>query len=208
MSATLDSMRKRYTEPEFRGTYRNNDRTPVAQGRPLREVAAEQAERLRTATGRPAANTAVRERVEAQVAALRADRRWAGPTRTAPRPVAVVERPSYKVADELATQVPAGLYALPRKEASSAGNTVTFFKVHPFRGGHRIVQLLGSIGAFTERPLPVQHQVFALTHILEDAKAAAVLFGRETATCGMCGSPLTNDASRKAGIGPKCARKF
>ncbi len=190
MSAILDSMRVRHTD----------------QPRTISERSREHAEMLRSALGRPAAagQTAVRARVDA---VRNNPSKWAGPTRAAAAPVAVT-KPDYKVADALAMTVPAGLYALPRREASAAGNTVTFFKVHPFRGGRRIVQLLGSIGAFSERPLPVQHQIFALTHIAEDAKAAAVLFGRETATCGMCGSPLTNEASRKAGIGPKCARKF
>lgn len=193
MSATLDSMRTRYS-----GT--------ADAPRTISEKSREHAEVLRAALGRPAAHgqSAVRARVDA---VRNNPARWAGPTRTAPAPVAVT-KPDYKVADELAMTVPVGFYALPRKEASAAGNTITFFKVHPFRGGRRIVQLLGSVGAFSERPLPVQHQVFALTHIAENAKAAAVLFGRETATCGMCGSPLTNEASRKAGIGPKCARKF
>lgn len=191
MSAILDSMRPRT----------------------ISEKSREHAEVLRAALGRPVAHgqQAARSAVQQRIDAVRSNpSKWAGPTRTdrpAPAPVAVV-KPDYKIADELAARTPVGYYALPRREASSAGNTVTFFKVHPWRGGRRIVQLLGSVGAFSERPLPVQHQVFALRHIAEDAKAAAVLFGRETATCGMCGSPLTNEASRKAGIGPKCARKF
>jgi len=186
--------------------------------RPLRDVAAEQAARLRAVHaprpeisrntgGRAATGRSV---VADRIAAVRADSRYAPAVPAArPAPVAMVTpRERFAEADRLAASVPVGLYALPRREASSAGNTVTFFKVHPYRGGHRIVQLLGSIGSFAERPLPVEHQIFALRHIAEDARSASTLFGRETSTCGVCGSPLTNETSRKAGIGPKCARKF
>jgi hypothetical protein len=196
MSATLDSMRRR----------------------PVFDVAAEQAERLRSATGRPAArgNEAVRARIEAQRAQLQAEyaahRAATGaPARPEPKPVVHVgDRPTYAQIDALAATVPVGYYALPRREASSNGNTVTFFKVHPFRGGRRIVQIIGSTAGYTERPLPVNHQFHALRHIAEDVAAAASLYGREAKRCGFCAangrnSRLTNDRSRAVGYGERCA---
>lgn len=195
MSATLSAI----------STYRTRNGM-----RPLAEVAADQATALRAALGRPTAartpaRAAARARVEAFVAAN------ARPEAHRPAPVAVVgdpARPTYAQVDALAMTVPTGCYALPRNEASTAGNTVTFFKVHPFRGGRRIVQLLGAPGGFVERPLPVMHQFFALTHVADDPKSASMLFGRETATCGVCDSPLTNDKSRALGIGPVCRNKL
>jgi hypothetical protein len=115
---------------------------------------------------------------------------------------------TYAEVDALAAKIPAGRYALPRAQASEAGNTVTFFEVQEYRGRRRIVQLVGSIGTFAQQTLKLHLQFFALTHIAADPKAAAVLFGHETNTCGRCGSPLTNDASRARGLGPKCAQVF
>lgn len=174
---------------------------------PLREVAAAQAERLR-AVHAPAAPRPLSP-VQQRVAAVRA----AAPTHTAPAPIVYAERPTYKQADELAASVPVGLYALPRTTPSASGNLLTFFKVHKFRGGHRIVQLVGSVGDYLERPLPVAHQVFALTHIAEDIAAAAALYGKEAKICGFCAargrtSPLTHIRSLAAGYGEDCAKKY
>lgn len=41
--------------------------------------------------------------------------------------------------------------------------------------------------------------------IAEDPKAAAIRYGHELGKCAICGRTLTNEASRAAGIGPKCA---
>jgi hypothetical protein len=189
---------------DSQGRRRNSDRTPVT-GVPLRDVAARQGAALRSALAtRP---TPAAQRMAERVAAVRAEQNAPAPV-ARPAVATVGERPTYKQVNDLAASIPTGMYALPRKAASSAGNTVTFFKIHPFRGGHRIVQLVGSVGAFAEQPLALHLQFFALKHIAENAKAAAVLFGKETNTCGRCGSPLTNDASRARGLGPKCARAY
>jgi hypothetical protein len=44
--------------------------------------------------------------------------------------------------------------------------------------------------------------------IVQKPEAAARLFGLELGVCGMCGRPLTDDASRAAGIGPVCQRRW
>jgi hypothetical protein len=124
----------------------------------------------------------------------------------------VGSRPTFKQVDELAMTVPVGVYALPRKAPSSTGSMLTFFRVHKFRGGRRIVQLAGGVGAYTEIPLKLEHQYFALTHIAEDVAAASALYGKEAKECGFCRgrgrhSPLTHVRSLAAGYGQHCADK-
>lgn len=110
---------------------------------------------------------------------------------------------TYAQVDALAKRVPAGRYALP-KVNPTADNDVTFFEISE---RHYVRQLIGAPGNFSARPLTLALQYFALMHLLEDLKSAAVLFGRTTGTCSQCGSPLTNLKSREAGIGPVCARR-
>lgn len=47
----------------------------------------------------------------------------------------------------------------------------------------------------------------ALTWIKANPREAAVLFGRLTESCGRCGRDLSDDDSRKRGLGPVCANK-
>lgn len=44
--------------------------------------------------------------------------------------------------------------------------------------------------------------------IAEDPQGAASLFGLEIGSCGICGRRLTNEVSRRTGIGPICAGRF
>ena len=186
---------------------------------PLAVVAKRNAQALRAfqdRTPRPASP------VQTRVAAVKADPKFtgrpAGSTapahRSATQASSLTRAEKFKIVDALANTVPVGLYALRRAEASSAGNTVTFLKVYEMKARgdrpaqRRIVQLVGSVGAFAEHSLPIDHQYWALKHVAEGPMEASALFGQETSTCGVCGSPLTNDASRARGIGPKCATKF
>jgi hypothetical protein len=147
--------------------------------------------------------------MEAKVAEVRAMQN--APTPVARPAVAAVSphRPTFKQIDALAASIPTGFYALPRREDAPAGGQPTYhFKIHAYRGGHRIVMVTGGVGAFVEIPMKAAWQWTALQKIAAGPKAAAVLFGRETGTCGRCGSPLTNDASRARGLGPRCARAY
>lgn len=216
MSAILNSLRQRpdFERGDFDGTRRNTDQTPVA-GTDLREVSRRQGAALREAFN----STTVRATREAAVVA----------TNIAPTPTAVASKPgppvgpkpgqawvpqeildgsraAYPILDAMALAVPAGRYALARREATAAGNDVTFFEVTEAKrtGKHYITQLLGAPGSFTERRLNIREQYFALKHLAAEGDAAAVLFGRKTRTCSDCGSPLTNAVSRTRGIGPKC----
>jgi Family of unknown function (DUF6011) len=47
-----------------------------------------------------------------------------------------------------------------------------------------------------------------LAEVAKDPERAARLFGRELGVCAICGCPLTDDASRRAGVGPKCVRRL
>lgn len=197
------------------GRRRNSDRTTgadrVTQGsRPLREVAREQAATLRS-VGSTGTRADARRSMQARVDAVRAAQGAPAP-QAKPAVASVGERPTFKQINERAARVPVGMYCLPRTRPSSNGNMVTFFKVHKFRGGHRIVQVIGGVGDYTEQPLPVEAQWAALGHILEDVAASAALYGREAKECGFCRgmgrhSPLTQERSRAAGYGRACADK-
>lgn len=216
MSAILDSLRKRpdFQRGDFAGTRRNGDYTAVIDT-DLREISRQQGEALRAAFGGRKENpraTAVRERVAAHRASVTAPAQQATPATPKPGQVWVPQeildggRAAYPILDAMALQVPAGRYALPRREVTAAGNDATFFEVTEAKrtGKHYIKQLLGAPGSFTERRLTVREQYFALKHLIAEGDAAAVLFGRLTKTCSDCGSPLTNAVSRGRGIGPKC----
>jgi hypothetical protein len=216
MSAILDSLRQRpdFARGDFAGTRRNSDHTPVVDT-DLREISRQQGQALRSAFGgRPESPraTAVRERVAAHRASVTAPAKPAAPATPKPGQVWVPQeildggRAAYPILDAMALQVPAGRYALPRREVTAAGNDATFFEVTEAKrtGKHYIKQLLGAPGSFTERRLTVREQYFALKHLIAEGDAAAVLFGRLTKTCSDCGSPLTNAVSRGRGIGPKC----
>lgn len=192
------------------GRRRNSDRTGMADmGTPLREVAARQGAALRSplATGRKPAKQV---EMEARVAAVKAAR---GATVQEAKPamasVGAPDRPTFKQINDLAGSIPTGFYALPKREGATNANQPTYhFKIHKFRGGHRIVMVTGGVGAFVEVPMKAAWQWVALQKIAADPKAAAVLFGRETGTCGRCSSPLTDVKSRERGLGPHCARQY
>lgn len=47
-----------------------------------------------------------------------------------------------------------------------------------------------------------------LANVCRDVVAAVERFGKELGVCGVCNSPLTNEESRRLGIGPVCRSKF
>jgi hypothetical protein len=47
-----------------------------------------------------------------------------------------------------------------------------------------------------------------LRQIAKDPVAAFALYGRELGVCGVCGRTLTDEDSRRLGIGPVCRRKL
>jgi len=101
--------------------------------------------------------------------------------------------------------VPAGCYAIDTV-SDDAVNSVMFVKVWVGRTGFvKVYQQVGSDGV--ELPWRLVQSVLARI-AANGVQAAMVRYGRELGICGHCGRPLTNDASRAAGIGPVCASKI
>ncbi len=130
------------------------------------------------------------------------------PTKEAPKVDVPTGRDLLPAFVALVEQVPDGFYALPKRDSDE----VTFFEVRTEGTGRGkrnwVYQLQGAPGDFTRIKLSYLMMFYAARHLAEDARAAAILFGRRTRTCGICNSPLTNPASLAKGIGPKCERKF
>lgn len=59
----------------------------------------------------------------------------------------------------------------------------------------------------TEYPVVGKAAEAVVAKIAEDPKGASARYGQEIGHCGLCGRTLTNDDSRKHGIGPVCANK-
>ncbi|WAB09218.1 hypothetical protein SEA_LITTLEMUNCHKIN_42 [Gordonia phage LittleMunchkin] len=121
-----------------------------------------------------------------------------------PRKTATTPAPQVAVADE----VPAGRYAVATEDG--AVNGLAFYKVdRPTEGkwaGRVFVKLMRSD---EEVRLSWTATQAVLAKIAEaGAEEASKAYGREIGECGVCGRTLTNDDSRAAGIGPKCAEKF
>lgn len=84
--------------------------------------------------------------------------------------------------------------------------TLKFFRVKNGRKpGFVFLDVQASDDWHAIRNLTVIREILAL--IAQDAKAAMIRYGRELGECGSCGRTLTDEASRKAGIGPICAGK-
>lgn len=104
--------------------------------------------------------------------------------------------------------VPAGRYAVETEPG--ALNRLAFYKVdRPEEGkwaGKVFVKLMVSD---EERRLSWATTKSVLAKIAETgAEAASAAYGREFKHCGVCGRGLSNDDSRKRGIGPDCAAKL
>lgn len=99
--------------------------------------------------------------------------------------------------------VPEGYYAIDGQEATE------FYKVVDWDTGRKLFAVFGSPGSLEERRVKRQeHGDWVMAKIAEDPRAASLRFGSELKICGVCGSPLTNEASREIGIGPVCRRKM
>jgi hypothetical protein len=160
-------------------------------------------------TDRERRAAAVRERVSAAVAAAPV-----AVTRPAQQSAPVTPSPAewMRLADELAMQLPAGRYALPRKEVTGNGNDITFFQVIEFKTGprkgqRRIFQLIANGAGLGRQGLAPKLQVFAMRHILADVPSAIALYGQTIGKCSRCHRDLTNGESRAIGLGTECRKK-
>jgi hypothetical protein len=113
--------------------------------------------------------------------------------------------PSPAVRSVDSAEVPAGRYAYTGVE----GHTV-FVKVdRPTEGrweGYTFVSLQRS-DDFESIPREARPAVLAAI-VSQGVKASAVRYGHELGVCAVCGRTLTNESSREAGIGPRCAASF
>lgn len=101
--------------------------------------------------------------------------------------------------------VPEGRYAVTGEQ----GQTV-FVKVdRPTEGTHKGRTFVKVQAGSEFHNLPWTPAKAILTKIEHDGpKAASIRYGKELGVCGVCGRTLTNEESRSAGIGPKCAQGF
>ena len=120
--------------------------------------------------------------------------------------------------------LPAGRYAV---EDASAPKGVRFLKVdHPgantrwsgwvFAKDGDPYGATGRIGS--QRPdadlASLDHRTWGentptlLKRVMADPKAAAILYGKHTGTCGVCGAVLSDPSSVEAGIGPVCETRL
>lgn len=101
--------------------------------------------------------------------------------------------------------VAAGHYAL-----DEGIDGVKFYRVSRPKEGkwadRTFVDAQASDDYFPIRSSASRYQVLAA--IAKDPRAALERYGRELGKCGHCGRTLTDDESRKRGIGPVCATKL
>ncbi|HEX8113009.1 MAG TPA: DUF6011 domain-containing protein, partial [Kofleriaceae bacterium] len=115
---------------------------------------------------------------------------------------------SFTVLNDMIAAIGEGYFGLERREASSAGNVTTFFRIkRTYKGGPvRIMQVLGGPGGWRYEPLGVTAQFHALRHIGADVEKAGLCFAEKTSCCRRCHSPLTNTVSSSRGYGPDCIK--
>lgn len=97
-------------------------------------------------------------------------------------------------------------FALPRKDDP---NEVAFFEVVERKTGRRFInRLIGAPGGWERQFLPAAHQASAARSFAADVKAAMDRYSDEFTACSKCDSPLSDDRSRAARLGPVCAKNL
>lgn len=119
-------------------------------------------------------------------------------------PVKPVAPTQVKVASERWTDIPAGHYAVP---SLTGNNDLDFFRVdRPEEGkwaGYVFVKRV--IGGRPSVPVRKAEKARALAAIAQAGiEAAAVKYGQEIGRCYRCNRHLTDETSRRLGIGPDC----
>jgi hypothetical protein len=100
-------------------------------------------------------------------------------------------------------EVPSGHYALP----GTGANEIVFYEVWHGTTNPEYVGVELETGP-TSRRVPLSQIRGILDRIAADVQGAMLRYGQETGQCGHCGRRLTNDESRRAGIGPICRAKM
>lgn len=102
---------------------------------------------------------------------------------------------------------PPGRYAIKTTDKGHPGIVVKFYKVEqPDEGkwkGYVFVAIQASDEFFPIRDRNLAREV--IDAIAENPRKAMLRYGKELGICGVCGRTLTNNESRRRGIGPVCA---
>lgn len=105
--------------------------------------------------------------------------------------------------------VPEGRYALPVTDGPGAGS-IRFFRVKVSKKGNKYMAE-GHGGGFEDLVwtfLPAERGALAIVRLIAaDPQEAMTRFGKELNHCGHCGRSLSNEESRRLGIGPYCRSK-
>jgi hypothetical protein len=114
-------------------------------------------------------------------------------------------REAKPAAPQVTSDVPAGHYALP----SSGDNDLVFYRVdRPTDGkwaGRVFVKMV--VGGRAASNVRRDYQQGILDRIAEYGPSEAqVLYGQEIGRCGRCNRHLTDEESRRLGIGPECRK--
>lgn len=106
-------------------------------------------------------------------------------------------------APEGSSKVAPGYYAL----STNGGMTVLFYRVQRAKDGiHAGKTFVNRQSGDNWVRISKTEANGALEEILEDPKAAGVLYGQEIGRCCKCNRTLTDEKSRKDGIGPECIK--
>ena len=102
-------------------------------------------------------------------------------------------------------QVPDGRYALPAEDGHYVFYKVDNVTEGKWAGYTFVVQLVGSVGDWSEQRLSREVSKSVLARIAADVEEAARMFGLKAKACSYCSSPLSQIQSRAAGYGETCA---
>jgi len=106
-----------------------------------------------------------------------------------------------RLAAEGGTLIPVGKYALENAPTNTE-NDVSFWSVWVNDAG-TVWRLKQVVGPNLEN-VPQAAILGILRRIGDDPEAAMALYGHHIGQCGACGRRLTNELSRRLGIGPIC----
>lgn len=114
-----------------------------------------------------------------------------------------------ELADQLAAIVPKHDKFRVAVSLPGEGDKIRFFRVDtPLKGTWRgAVFLKEQAGDEFHKVKGVAREETIINVILKDPRAALARYGLELGSCGICGRTLTDEESRRRGIGPICADK-
>lgn len=107
--------------------------------------------------------------------------------------------------DNALAEIKDGYYAFP---SLTGNNDLDFFRVHVKAGHREILRVIGGHPDTRIDPKTTKVVVERLISLSADElREAQALFGREIGRCGACGRHLTDEVSRRIGLGADCASK-